>query len=49
MAVGNEAEGLSCELLAAADSRVRIQMFGMVDSLNVAVATGIVLHAMTIR
>merc|ERR1711896_107633 len=46
VAVGNEAEGLSQELLAGADSRVRIEMFGTADSLNVAVATGIVLHAM---
>ena len=46
VAVGNEADGLSRELLAGADSFVRIEMFGTMDSLNVAVATGIVLHAM---
>merc|ERR1739848_135115 len=47
VAVGNEANGLSRELLAAADAFVRIEMFGTVDSLNVAVATGIVLHAVS--
>ena len=45
----NRSPRLSCELLASADSRVRIEMFGTVDSLNVAVATGIVLHAMAMR
>eukprot|EP00747_Dinoflagellata_sp_TGD_P105532 gnl/TRDRNA2_/TRDRNA2_169572_c1_seq1.p1 gnl/TRDRNA2_/TRDRNA2_169572_c1~~gnl/TRDRNA2_/TRDRNA2_169572_c1_seq1.p1 ORF type:complete len:289 (+),score=60.34 gnl/TRDRNA2_/TRDRNA2_169572_c1_seq1:64-867(+) len=49
VAVGNEADGLSRELLAGADSRVRIEMFGTVESLNVAVATGIVLHALATR
>ena len=34
------------ELLAGADLRVRIDMFGTMESLNVAVATGILLHAM---
>ena len=43
--MGNEADGLSRELLARADSCMRIEMFGTMDSLNVAVATGIVLHA----
>merc|ERR1711879_371154 len=37
VALGNEADGLSRELLAGADSCVRIDMFGFVDSLNVAV------------
>ena len=49
VAVGNEAAGLSCELLAGADTRVRIDTIGKVESLNVAVATGIVLHAMARR
>eukprot|EP00747_Dinoflagellata_sp_TGD_P132106 gnl/TRDRNA2_/TRDRNA2_175047_c0_seq1.p1 gnl/TRDRNA2_/TRDRNA2_175047_c0~~gnl/TRDRNA2_/TRDRNA2_175047_c0_seq1.p1 ORF type:complete len:418 (+),score=105.02 gnl/TRDRNA2_/TRDRNA2_175047_c0_seq1:24-1256(+) len=46
VAMGNEADGLSRELLAGADSHVRIEMFGTMESLNIAVATGIVLHAM---
>ena len=51
VAVGNEADGLlvSRELLARADSCMRIEMFGTMDSLNVAVATGIVLHALARR
>merc|ERR1712048_399134 len=49
VAMGNEAAGLSRELLAGADSYMRIEMFGMTDSLNVAVATGIILHAMVTR
>ena len=49
VAVGNEAAGLSRELLAGADLRVRIEMPGMGESLNVGVATGIVLHAMATR
>ena len=48
VAMGNEAEGLSNELLASADLLVRIEMFGTVDSLNVAIAAGIVLHAMAV-
>merc|ERR1712048_608700 len=49
LAVGNEADGLSRELLAGADSCLKIEMLGTMDSLNVAVATGIVLHAMAAR
>jgi tRNA G18 (ribose-2'-O)-methylase SpoU len=41
---GNEAAGLSAELLAAADLRVRIPLAPEVDSLNVATASGIALH-----
>jgi len=41
--VGTEGEGLSDEALMAADERVRIPITGAVDSLNLAVATGIVL------
>jgi len=49
VAMGNEADGLSRELLAGADSYARIKMVGTMGSLNVAVATGIVLHAMAMR
>jgi TrmH family RNA methyltransferase len=41
IAVGAEKHGLSAELLAAADVRARIPMFGSADSLNVATAAAI--------
>lgn len=44
--VGAEGGGLSDASLAAADARVRIEIEPLVDSLNVAVATGIALHAL---
>lgn len=43
IAVGTEQYGLSERWMEAADLRVRIPMFGMADSLNVAAATTIVL------
>jgi TrmH family RNA methyltransferase len=42
--VGPESTGLSPEEIAAADEAVRIPMQGPVESLNVAVATGIILY-----
>ncbi len=42
--VGSEAFGIATELLELCDSRVSIPMLGQVDSLNVAVAAGIVLY-----
>ena len=47
--MGNEDKGLSKERMALMDKTVRIEMPGTIDSLNVSVATGIVLHALTIR
>jgi tRNA G18 (ribose-2'-O)-methylase SpoU len=44
--VGSEGRGLGAESLRAADRRVRIPMAAGVDSLNVATATGIALHAL---
>ena len=41
--VGAELEGLSAELLAAADVQLHIPLLGMVESLNVSVATALVL------
>ncbi|HUH13305.1 MAG TPA: tRNA (guanosine(18)-2'-O)-methyltransferase TrmH [Longimicrobiales bacterium] len=41
---GNELDGLSAEGLAGADGRVRIPMLGMVRSLNVSVAAGLLLY-----
>ncbi len=42
--LGNEHSGLSDEALAAADARVTIPTSGMVGSLNLSVATGILLY-----
>ncbi len=42
--VGNEVEGVSPELLPLATHRIMIPMMGMVRSLNVSVATGIILY-----
>jgi TrmH family RNA methyltransferase len=41
---GNERIGLSNEQLALCDQVVRIPMYGAVDSLNLAVATALVLY-----
>jgi tRNA (guanosine-2'-O-)-methyltransferase len=41
---GNEKEGLSAEALALADDRIRIPMFGMVQSLNLSVSVGVILY-----
>ncbi|OAQ20451.1 tRNA (guanosine(18)-2'-O)-methyltransferase [Thermosulfurimonas dismutans] len=42
--VGNEVEGVSPDLLPLATHRIKIPMMGMVRSLNVSVATGIILY-----
>lgn len=42
--IGNEAHGVSDEILQMADYRVKISMDGMAESLNAAVAAGIVMH-----
>lgn len=44
VAVGNEHDGASPELIAAADGIITIPMRGMVQSLNVSVATAVVLE-----
>jgi tRNA G18 (ribose-2'-O)-methylase SpoU len=44
--LGTEGAGLTPAVEAAADDRVRIPISGAVDSLNVAVAAGIALHAL---
>ena len=41
---GNEVDGISAELSAMADTHVRIPMFGMKHSLNVATAGGVVIY-----
>ena len=43
--MGNEGSGVDPELLAAADATVKIPMYGKAESLNVAVATGILLYS----
>ena len=45
--MGNEAQGLPPELAAACDTVVKIPMRGRADSLNLAVATGIMIYAAT--
>ena len=47
--MGNEDKGLSRERLAKLDHKVRIQMPGKIDSLNVSVAAGILLYDLTVR
>ncbi len=44
IAVGSESQGLSAAWLEAADARVRIPMFGRVNSLNVATAAAVVVY-----
>lgn len=47
--IGNEARGVSREVLAAADRAVRIDMQGQVESLNAAVAAGISMYMLRER
>lgn len=42
--IGNEAHGVSEDVLADSDLRVRISMDGLAESLNAAVAAGIAMH-----
>ena len=42
--IGNEANGVSKEVLEISDNMVKIPMLGKTESLNAAVATGIVLY-----
>lgn len=44
VAVGNEAQGLSSEAQKLVDSNIYLPMFGLTESLNVSVATGIFLY-----
>ena len=45
--MGNEQAGLSLELAALCDATVKIPMRGRADSLNLAVATGVMIYAVT--
>ncbi|MFD3000186.1 23S rRNA (guanosine(2251)-2'-O)-methyltransferase RlmB [Pontibacter toksunensis] len=42
--MGSEEDGISAEYLKRADARVRIPLLGQIGSLNVSVATGIILY-----
>lgn len=44
LVMGNEQQGLTAELAAACDTLVRIPQAGRADSLNLAVATGVMLY-----
>ena len=44
LVLGSELDGLSAESIAAADVRVRVPLVGMVESLNVSVAVGVILY-----
>lgn len=47
--IGNEANGVSDEVLKLADEKIKIPMTGKTESLNAAVATGIILYEMNRR
>jgi TrmH family RNA methyltransferase len=49
LVVGNETEGISDEIVQMADVVVQIPMSGLVESLNVGVATGISLYELKFR
>lgn len=42
--IGNEANGVSKEILDISDKKVKIPMLGKAESLNAAVATGVILY-----
>ena len=44
--VGNEGSGVDADLLAQANQIVKIPLYGKAESLNVAVATGILLYTL---
>ncbi len=44
MVIGNEANGVSKEVMDLADSKIKIPMLGKTESLNASVATGILLY-----
>ena len=45
--MGNESKGLSKELIEIIDEKITIEKIGQAESLNVAIATSIILHAIT--
>ncbi|MDL2718526.1 MAG: RNA methyltransferase [Acidobacteriota bacterium] len=49
LVIGSEGHGISPELAAALDHRVTVPLLGRVESLNAAVAAGVLLHILTRR
>jgi TrmH family RNA methyltransferase len=49
LVVGNEGAGLRADVRSSVDQLVRVEMPGPAESLNVAVAAGILLYALTSR
>ena len=47
--IGNEGNGISPEVTASASHLVRLPMHGAAESLNAAVAAGIMMYALTNR
>lgn len=47
--IGNEANGISDELIEKSDKKIKIEMNGNAQSLNVGVATGILIYEMMMR
>ncbi len=43
--IGNESKGISADIMELADEKITIPQFGSAESLNAAVATGIILYA----
>lgn len=44
LVIGNEAHGMSADILAVCDTKVRIPMYGMAESLNASVAAGVLMY-----
>ena len=42
--IGNEANGVSKEIVDMADTKIKIPMLGKTESLNASVATGVILY-----
>ena len=42
--IGNEANGVSKEIVEVADTKIKIPMLGKTESLNASVATGVILY-----
>lgn len=49
LVIGNEAQGVHADVLALCDTRVHIPMLGDVESLNAAVAAGILMYRIALR
>jgi 23S rRNA (guanosine2251-2'-O)-methyltransferase len=47
LVIGSEGHGISAEIAGSLDHRVTLPLAGRVDSLNAAVAAGVLLHILT--